>query len=68
MIDEIRKTTVNKFKKLCQKLKINNWQKEVFMANAIEIMSKQQESIEKFEKQIADLKVDLEAASHTKRK
>lgn len=67
MIDKLREATVTKFRKLCQKMKINNWQKEVFMANTIEIMDKHQTAIEKLEKKVKDLESDLEMAKQKKK-
>jgi len=59
MIDELRKNTVSKFQKLCQRLKVPNWQKEVFMGNAIDIMVKLEGRIVDLEKEVKDLTEEL---------
>jgi hypothetical protein len=59
MIDEIRKSTVNAYQKLCQRLKIPNWQKEVFMGNAMEILVKLEKRVEELEKANKSLKEEL---------
>jgi hypothetical protein len=59
MIDEIRKSTVNNYHKLCQRLKIPNWQKEVFMVNTMEIMTKLDSRVTSLEKENKKLKEEL---------
>jgi hypothetical protein len=55
MIDEIRKKVVTDFEKLCRKHKINNWQKEVFASNAIELLGVMDDKIDDLEKKIKEL-------------
>ena len=52
MIDNLKKSVIEKYKKLCRFYKINNWQKEVFMSNCIELLEKQQKEIEELKKKI----------------
>ena len=59
MVDHLRKNIVTKYRSLCSKLKINNWQKEVFMSNAIEMLDKLNDRIEKLEKENEKLKQEI---------
>lgn len=61
MIDEIRKSAVNNFHKLCQKLKVPNWQKEVFMGNVIDILVKLEKKVDDLEKSNKKLKDELDS-------
>lgn len=56
MIDTLRKNVTLTYRKLCSKLKISNWQKEVFMSNSIEIMADLEKRVSELEIKLKEIK------------
>lgn len=55
MIDKILDSTWDIYRKMCNRMKIPNWQKRVFMENSIRIQDKLEKRIEVLEKKLKDL-------------
>ena len=53
--EEIKKNIIVKYERLCKKLKVNNWQKQIFFENATVILEDVEKRLEIAEKKLDKL-------------
>ena len=59
MKETIKNTIIRSYGDLCRKLKVGNWQNNVFMSNSIEIAVAQQKKIDDLEKYVVALEKQI---------
>jgi cell division protein FtsB len=65
MKETIKNTVIRSYGELCRKLKVGNWQNNVFMSNSIEIVVAQQKKLDGLEKSVIALEKQMDELRST---